>query len=419
MTPTLRETLKKFFAAGKQWSVLRETCVLAYSGGLDTSVMIPWIREKYGMDVIAVLVDVGQKEDFESAVERAERLGAVEVVKTDARREFVENYVFKAIKANGLYEGVYPMGTSLSRPLIASKIVEVAEKRGALTVAHGCTGKGNDQVRFEVSIRSLNPGLRILAPVREWGLNRDEEVKYLEKKGVVMDRGKSRFSVDDNLWSRSIEGGELEDPWVEPPEEAFVWSRPVFEAPAEPEYVTLEFEKGVPTSLNGEGLDPVELILRVNRIAGSHGFGRIDHMEDRVVGIKSREVYEAPAALTLIRAHQDLEKLVLTRLELEEKKKLEATWAWLVYSGLWFEPLRKAIEAFIDFTQENVEGEVRVKLFKGEAMVVGRRSAKSLYDEKRATYSSLSRFDQTLANGFIQLWGLSTVRANEVRHRKS
>ncbi|MBO3797648.1 MAG: argininosuccinate synthase, partial [Candidatus Brockarchaeota archaeon] len=210
---------------------MKEVCVLAYSGGLDTSAMIPWIRDKYGMDVIAVIVDVGQKEDFEAAVERAERLGAVEVVKIDSRREFVEQYVFRAIKANGLYEGVYPMGTSLSRPLIASKIVEVANRKGASTVAHGCTGKGNDQVRFEVSIRSLNPELKILAPVREWGLSRDEEVEYLEKKGVKMDRGKSRFSIDDNLWSRSIEGGELEDPWVEPPEEAFVWSRPVSEAP--------------------------------------------------------------------------------------------------------------------------------------------------------------------------------------------
>jgi argininosuccinate synthase len=371
------------------------------------------------MNVIAVLVDVGQKEDFESAVERAEKLGAVEVVKKDARSEFVKDYVFKAIKANSLYEGVYPMGTSLSRPLIASKIVEVAEEKGASTVAHGCTGKGNDQVRFEVSIRSLNPRLKILAPVREWGLSRDEEVKYLEKKGVEMDRGKSRFSIDDNLWSRSIEGGELEDPWVEPPEEAFVWSRPVPEAPDKPEYITLEFEKGVPVKLNGEKLNPVELILRVNMIAGSHGFGRIDHMEDRVVGIKSREVYEAPAALTLIKAHQDLEKLVLTRMELEEKRKIEATWAWLVYSGLWFEPLRRAVDAFIDCTQENVEGEVRIKLFKGEATVVGRRSGKSLYDEKKATYSSLSKFDQSLADGFIQLWGLSTVRANEVRSHES
>ncbi|MEM2087635.1 MAG: argininosuccinate synthase [Thermoproteota archaeon] len=396
-----------------------DVCVLAYSGGLDTSVMIPWIKEKYGMSVIAVLVDVGQKEDFESAVKRAEKLGAVEVVKKDARNEFVENYVFKAVKANGLYEGVYPMGTSLSRPLIASKIVEVAEEKGASTVAHGCTGKGNDQVRFEVSIRSLNPRLKILAPVREWGLSRDEEVKYLEKKGVEMDRGKSRFSIDDNLWSRSIEGGELEDPWFEPPEEAFIWSKPVPETPDKPEYVTLEFEKGVPVKLNGEKPNPVELILRVNMAAGSHGFGRIDHMEDRVVGIKSREVYEAPAALTVIKAHQDLEKLVLTRMELEEKRRIEATWAWLVYSGLWFEPLRRAIDAFIDCTQENVEGEVRIKLFKGETTIVGRRSGKSLYDEKKATYSSLSKFDQSLADGFIQLWGLSTVRANEVRSRES
>ncbi|MBO3769784.1 MAG: argininosuccinate synthase [Candidatus Brockarchaeota archaeon] len=381
--------------------------------------MIPWIKEKYGMDVIAVIVDVGQKEDFEAAMERAEKLGAVEVIKIDARKEFVNDYIFKAIKANGLYEGVYPMGTSLSRPLIASKVVEVAEKKNASTVAHGCTGKGNDQVRFEVSIRSLNPSLRILAPVREWGLSRDEEVKYLEKKGIKIEREKSKFSIDDNLWSRSIEGGELEDPWIEPPEEAFVWSKPVSKAPENPEYITIGFEKGVPVELNGERLDPVNLILKVNELAGSHGFGRIDHMEDRVVGIKSREVYEAPAALTIIRAHQDLEKLVLTRLELEEKRRIEATWAWLVYSGLWFEPLRKAIDAFIDYTQLNVEGEVRIKLFKGEAMVVGRRSPRSLYDEKKATYSSLSRFDQSLANGFIQLWGMSTVRANEVRSGKS
>ncbi|MEM1557344.1 MAG: argininosuccinate synthase [Thermoproteota archaeon] len=400
-------------------ATLVELCVLAYSGGLDTSVMIPWIREKYNMDVVAVIVDVGQKEDFESVIERARKLGATEVVKIDARGEFVKDYVFKAIKANGLYEGVYPMGTSLSRPLIASKIVEVAEKKNASTVAHGCTGKGNDQVRFEVSIRSLNPGLRILAPVREWGLSRDEEVKYLEERGVKIERSKSRFSIDDNLWSRSIEGGELEDPWVEPPEEAFIWSKPVSKSPDHPEYITLGFYKGVPVELNGERLSPVELILKINEVAGLHGFGRIDHMEDRVVGIKSREVYEAPAALTIIRAHQDLEKLVLTRLELEEKRRIEATWAWLVYAGLWFEPLRKALDAFIDCTQENVEGEVRIKLFKGEAMVVGRKSLKSLYDEKRATYSSLSRFDQSLANGFIQLWGLSTVRANEVRSGKS
>ncbi|MEM3712984.1 MAG: argininosuccinate synthase [Thermoproteota archaeon] len=396
-----------------------ELCVLAYSGGLDTSVMIPWIKEKYGMDVIAVIVDVGQKEDFESAIEKAEKLGAVEVVKIDAREEFVKDYIFKAIKANGLYEGVYPMGTSLSRPLIASKVVEVAKKKNASTVAHGCTGKGNDQVRFEVSIRSLNPSLKILAPVREWGLSRDEEVKYLEKKGIKIERGKSRFSIDDNLWSRSIEGGELEDPWFEPPEEAFVWSKPVSKAPDDPEYITIGFEKGVPVELNGERLNPVNLIIMVNEIAGSHGFGRIDHVEDRVVGIKSREVYEAPAALTIIRAHQDLEKLVLTRLELEEKRRIESTWSWLVYSGLWFEPLRNAIDAFIDHIQLNVEGEVRVKLFKGEAMVVGRRSSKSLYDEKKATYSSLSRFDQSLADGFIQLWGMSTVRANEVRSGKS
>ncbi|MCS7138517.1 MAG: argininosuccinate synthase [Crenarchaeota archaeon] len=396
-----------------------ELCVLAYSGGLDTSVMIPWIKEKYGMDVIAVIVDVGQKEDFESVIDKAEKLGAVEVVKIDAKEEFVKDYIFKAIKANGLYEGVYPMGTSLSRPLIASKIVEVAEKKNASAVAHGCTGKGNDQVRFEVSIRSLNSSLRIIAPVREWGLSRDEEVKYLEKKGVKIEREKSRFSIDDNLWSRSVEGGELEDPWVEPPEEAFVWSKPISKTPDTPEYITIGFEKGVPVELNGERLNPMDLITRVNEIAGSHGFGRIDHMEDRVVGIKSREVYEAPAALTIIRAHQDLEKLVLTRLELEEKKRIETTWAWLVYSGLWFEPLRKAIDAFIDYTQLNVDGEVRVKLFKGEAMVVGRRSLKSLYDEKRATYSSLSKFDQSLAEGFIQLWGLSTVRANEVRSVKS
>lgn len=394
---------------------MTDICALAYSGGLDTSVMIPWIREKYDMNVVAVLVDVGQKEDFEPAIARAESLGALEVVKIDAKEEFVRDYVLRTVKANGLYEDMYPMGTSLSRPLIASKVVEIAERKGASAIAHGCTGKGNDQVRFEVSIRSLNPKMRILAPVREWGLNRDEEVKYLERKGVKIDRGKSRFSIDDNLWSRSIEGGELEDPWVEPPEEAFIWSKPISETPDEPEYITIEFERGIPVGLNGEKRNPVELILRINAIAGLHGFGRIDHMEDRVVGIKSREVYEAPAALTLIRAHQDLEKLVLTRLELEEKRRIESTWAWLVYAGLWFEPLRKAIDAFIDFTQENVEGDVRVKLFKGEATVVGRRSTKSLYDEKRATYSSLSRFDQSLANGFIQLWGLSTVRANEVR----
>lgn len=381
--------------------------VLAYSGGLDTSVLIKWFQEKFMADVITVTLDVGQQEDFKEIERRAIEYGAVAHHTIDAKEEFVRDYVLPSIKANGLYEKKYPLSTALSRPLIAAKLVEVAEKEKATAVAHGCTGKGNDQVRFEVTVKSLNPQLKVMAPIREWNLSRNQEMDYAKNHGIKIAK-RSIFSIDQNLWGRSIESGPLEDPGVEPPAEAFEWTRSVEEAPNKVRYVSIEFDEGVPTSIDGKEKEPVELIMNVNSLAGGHGVGIVDHMEDRLVGIKSREVYECPAALCLIEAHRDLEKLVLTRHEVFFKDFVEDQWAWLVYSGLWFEPLRKDLEAFIDTTQKRVKGTVKLKLFKGSVRVVGRSSPYSLYDVGMATYDVSSTFDQSLAKGFIELWGLPT-----------
>jgi argininosuccinate synthase len=402
----------QFFANFKK---LSDKVVLAYSGGLDTSVSIKWIKEKYGLDVVTCTVDVGQKEDLFEIERRSKGIGALAHYTIDAKEEFVNNYIWKSVKANSLYEGSYPLSTALARPLLATKLVEVAEKESAVAVAHGSTGKGNDQVRFDVTIKSLNPKLRVIAPVREWNLNREDEIKYARKNGIPISESKSIFSTDQNLWGRSIESGPLEDPYVEPPDDAFEWCVPFQNTPNRPEYFEVEFEKGIPVTVDGKKVDPVNLITYVNAKAGLNGFGIIDHMEDRLVGIKSREVYECPAALTLIAAHKDLEKLVLTRHELAFKSKIEEEWSWLVYAGLWQEPLRNSLDAFIDTTQERVSGTVRVKFFKGSMKIVGRKSENSLYEHALSTYDKASTFDQNAAVGFIQLWGLPSIVANEKR----
>lgn len=390
--------------------------VLAYSGGLDTSVLIKWLQQKYDAEVITVTLDVGQKENLKAIEEKALKLGAVKHYSIDAKDEFARNYVFPAIKANALYEGKYPVSTALSRPLIALKLVEVAEREAADAVAHGCTGKGNDQVRIEVSVKALNPNLKVIAPVREWNMTRDAEIEFAKRHGIPIPVDKSKpYSIDQNLWGRSIECGVLEYPDKEPPEDAFEWTVPPEKAPNEPEYLNIEFENGVPVALNGRSMEPVDLIERLNQVAGKHGVGRIDHMEDRLVGIKSREVYECPAAIVLIEAHKDLEKMVLTRHEVLFKQHIDAEWAYLVYAGLWMDPLKEDLDAFINKTQERVTGEVRVKLFKGSVQVVGRSSPYSLYDINLATYNIDTTFDQSFSAGFIELWGLPTKVARALK----
>jgi len=387
----------------------KERVVLAYSGGLDTSVMIKWIQEKYGADVITLTVDVGQGLNPEKTEEKALALGASKHYTIDAKEEFVVNYVFPAIKANALYEDKYPLSSALSRPLIASKMVEVAKKEGATILAHGCSGKGNDQVRFDITIKALAPNLKVIAPVRDWQLSRDSEIEFAKERNLPIPlSGRNPYSIDQNLWGRSIECGVLENPYNEPPEEVFEWTSPPEKCPDKPEYLTIDFEEGVPCAINNESMDPVSLITRLNQIGGMHGIGRIDHIEDRVVGIKSREVYECPAATILLEAHKDLEKMVLTNQELAFKKYVDAQWAFLVYSGLWVDPLKNDLEAFINKTQERVCGKVKLKLYKGNLRIVGRASKYSLYDLKLATYDVGTTFDQSFARGFIELWGLQS-----------
>ena len=396
---------------------MKDTIILAYSGGLDTSVLIKWLQEEYDVDVITFTMELGQQTDLKKVAEKAHSLGVKKHYSIDAEEEFVIKHVFPAIKANALYEEKYPMATALGRPLIVKKLVEIAEKEGAIAVAHGCTGKGNDQVRFEVTIKSLAPNLKVMAPVREWGLSRKEEIKYAKEKGISIPHLSDPYSIDQNIWGRSIECGHLENPEQEPLEEIYEWTVSPEEAPDKPEYVTIKFEDGVPIALNGEQLDPVTLIKNLNKIAGKHGVGRVDHIEDRLVGIKSREIYECPAAEVLVEAHKDLEKLVLTRHELEFKKQVDDKWTFLVYTGLWIDPLREALEAFIDKTQERVCGEVKMKLYKGRCWVAGRSSPMSLYDKNLATYEVETSFNQSYAEGFIELWGLPTKVANILKKR--
>lgn len=393
--------------------------VLAYSGGLDTSVAIKWLHEKYNADIVTLTVDLGQQEDFKSIEEKAYRVGAVKHYTIDAKEEFARDYIFPAIRANAMYEEKYPVSTALGRPLIAKKLVEVAHREGADAVAHGCTGKGNDQLRIEISAKALDPSLTVLAPTRDWGMSRDQEIEYANKHGIPVSKVAKKYSIDQNLWGRSIESGPLENPWNAPEEDVWEWTTAPERAPNEPTLLEITFKDGVPVKVDGNSLDPVTLIQYVNKIAGLNGIGRIDHMEDRIVGIKSRETYECPAAVTIIEAHKDLEKLVLNRRELSFKKLVDDKWTFLVYAGLWEDPLREDLEAFINKTNERVEGRVRLRLYKGSAMVVGRESPYSVYDFKTATYDSSSTFDQSLSRGFVPLWGLQTVVSRKVMSRKS
>ena len=377
--------------------------------------MIKWLQEKYNAEVITVTVNVGQQENLKEVEEKAKKLGVLKHFSVDAKDEFAVDYIFPAIKANALYEGKYPISTSLSRPLIVAKMVEIAEKEGATGLAHGCTGRGNDQVRFDVTIGSLAPDLKIIAPVREWGMTRDEEIAYAKTKGIPVSTAAKKYSIDASVWGRAIECGLLEDASQEPPEDAFEWTVSPEKAPNTPEYVTIKFEAGVPVAVNKEKLKPLALIEMLNKTAGKHGVGRIDHIEDRLVGIKSREVYECPAATVLLEAHKDLEKMVLTRHEVLFKQHIDAEWAYLAYVGLWMDPLREDIDAFINKTQENVTGEVRVKLYKGGLQVVGRSSPMSLYDKNLANYNIKTTFNQSYSKGFIELWGLQTRMYNALK----
>ncbi len=392
--------------------------VLAYSGGLDTSVAIKWLIEK-GYDVVACCLDVGEGKDLAFIQQKAKDMGAVESYIIDAKEEFAKDFALVALQAQAYYEQKYPLVSALSRPLIAKKLVEIAEKEGAVAVAHGCTGKGNDQVRFEVSFQALSPDLEVLAPVREWKWSREEEIEYAKQHDIPVPINlDSPYSIDQNLWGRANECGILEDPWAAPPEDAYDLTVSLENAPDTPDVIEIGFEKGVPVSLNGEALPLSEIILNLNTIAGKHGVGRLDHVENRLVGIKSREVYEIPGALTLLKAHKELEDLTLVKEVAHFKPIISQKLAEVIYNGLWFSPLTDALKAFLKETQEYVTGTVRVKLFKGHVIVEGRKSPYSLYDEKLATYTSDDEFDHDAAVGFIKLWGLPTKVQSIVQTKK-
>jgi len=387
---------------------MSETVVLAYSGGLDTSVAVPWLRETAGHEVVTLTVDVGGGVDAAGVQRRALSGGARRAIVVDARAAFVADYIWPALQAGSLYQGVYPLATALARPLIARLLVEAAHEADAGIVAHGCTGKGNDQVRFDVAVAALDPSLRVIAPMRVgMGMTRDEELAYARERGIDVPSGPSSpFSLDVNLWGRSIEAGVLEDPWIAPPDEAFAWTVDPVAAPRAARDVVIGFEEGVPTSIDGEALDGVTLVERLNQEAGAYGIGRIDHVEDRLIGIKSREIYEAPAAVVLHAAHGALEQLTLSRELLAYKRSVGDRLATLAYDGLWLSELGVALRAFVTHTQRHVSGEVRLRFSAGNAAVSGRRSPHSLYDIGLATYDQGDRFDHASAVGFIAIWGL-------------
>jgi len=386
--------------------------VLAYSGGLDTSVAIPWLAEQYGAEVVAVTLDLGQGRELEDIRERALAIGCVRAHVLDVREEFAREFILPALQAGAIYEDRYPLATALGRPLIARRLVEIAHLEGASAIAHGCTGKGNDQVRLDVSSRALDPKITVIAPARVWGMTRPDEIEYARQRGIPVPATiASPYSTDSNLWGRSIECGVLEDPWTEPPDEIYTLTRNPADCPDQPAYVEIEFDAGVPVKVNGIAMPIVDLIASLETIAGAHGIGRIDMVENRLVGIKSREIYEAPAAVALHAAHKELEKLVIPR-DLERlKHDAGRTYADLVYNGLWFTPTREAIDAFVAKIQERVTGTIRLKLFKGDCRVVGRKSPFTLYEHDLATYDAGDTFDHSAAEGFIKIWGLPVETA--------
>jgi len=391
--------------------MVKEKCVLAYSGGLDTSVCIKYLQLLHDLDVVTVTVNVGQNDDFEEITNRSKQVGAIKHYNIDASSEFTQNYIIPSIKANGLYENRYPLATALARPLIAKKAVDIAAKENAKYIAHGCTGKGNDQIRFDITIRCLNPDLKIIAPIRDLNLTRDKEIEFANEHKIPVNTEVKKYSIDENLWGRSIEGGDLEDLLNEPPDDCFKYVK--FDNP-KAGYLEIDFEAGIPVCVEGQRMNLTDLINYVNIKAGSYGVGIIDHVEDRVIGIKSREIYECPAACVLIESHQDLEKMVLTSHELRFKHLVDQQWSWMTYSGLWQDPLVNDLDRFIDATQNRVTGTVKMRMQNGSMRVVGRRSEFSLYKNELATYSSGSIFDQTLAKGFVELWGLQSVTANSI-----
>lgn len=394
------------------------TVVLAYSGGLDTSVCIRWLQEHYDMDVVTLTIDLGHEPDLPAIREKALKTGARNAHVVDARDLFIDHFIWPGLKAGAVYENAYYLATALGRPLIARLLVDVAREEGAEAVAHGSTGKGNDQVRFDVSVHALAPELQVIAPVREWGLTRDQEEAYAKEHGIPVPEGSRQpYSLDQNLWGRSIESGPLEDPWVEPPEDAYEWTVAPEDAPDTPAYVEIGFEEGIPVTLDGEDKDGVDLIQELNDLGGAHGVGRVDHVENRVVGIKSREIYECPAGTILFKAHEAVEQLTLSRDQSHFKRVVAEEISRLVYGGLWFSTLNRDLMAFVDSTQRSVSGKVRVKLYRGQATVVGRQSPHSLYREDLATYLSGDAFDHRAAEGFVKIWGLSTqVQARQQLH---
>ncbi len=396
---------------------MAEKVVLAYSGGLDTSVAIKWLEEKYNSKVITLTVDIGNVPDLEAIRQKALKVGAIKALVVDAKETFIKSYVFPALQADAVYEGKYPLATALGRPLIARLLVETAKKEKARVVAHGCTGKGNDQVRIDVSVAALAPELKVIAPAREWKMTREQTIKYAQAHKIPVPVTKaSPYSIDENLWGRSIECGVLEDTWNEPPEDVFLWTKPPEKTPARPAYLEIGFNKGIPVSLDGQKLDPVALVQKVHSLAGKHGVGRIDHVENRLVGIKSREIYEAPAAVVLLKAHQALEDLVLVKGQLRFKTRVAAEYADLIYNGLWFTCMRQDLAAYVESTQRYVTGTIRVKLFKGNCQIVGRKSPYSLYDYSLATYDKGDAFDQSASPGFIHIWGLPVRTQARVQH---
>ena len=393
----------------------QDKIVLAYSGGLDTSVAVPWLKERYDAEIITVTIDLGMV-DLEAIQRRAMAVGAAKALTIDAKETLVNEFLFPALQAGAIYEEAYPLATALGRPLIARCLAEAAQAEGAYAVAHGCTGKGNDQVRIEVGVASLAPPLRVIAPIRDWGMSRQDELDYARARDLPISGSKSRFSVDENLWGRSAEAGDLEDPWMEPPEEAYDWTKPVSETPNQPTYLEIHFERGIPTAIDGEGMGGVALISHLNSLAGEHGVGRIDHVENRLVGIKSREVYESPAAVVLHTAHKALEDLTLSKEQARSKARISPEYADLVYNGQWFTAHRQDLDAYIQSTQRFVSGDVRVRLHHGTCTIVGRQAPAALYLRQLATYDRGDQFDHAAAEGFISIYGLPARTQNQIQH---